>query len=279
MGEQSTPEARMRGTAVLISFALAAPPQAAAQAEAPTALPTEATFCAAELDTLERRRLLFERQGLSEADVERQNASEQRALLECRERLRARRVEADEAARDAAEVARRVGPRPTDAALAAARRQVRLERLASKSTSSLTKEERAELAEGTKAEMAATHAALDRAHARDRAFMRIVHSAIACYEGARKEALENQIASEETLVKLGSGDRNALYALRGELRHADEALARSRDFARGHALGLEPCGSASIALLAHCIGVQNEGKPAFAACEPEDVQQYLRFAK
>jgi hypothetical protein len=266
----------MRGTAALLSFLLAASADAD---ETPAAPPSEATFCADELDTLERRRRLFEREGLPEDEVQRQNASQLRALLDCRERLRAKRREADEAAQDADEVARRAGRNPTEAALAAARRQVRLERLASKRASSLTKEERAELAEGTKAEMAATHAALDRAHARDRDFMRTVHSAIACYEAGRKEALENQLASEETLVKLGSGDKNALYTLRGELRHADDALARSRDFGRAHPLGLEPCDSASVALLAHCIGVQNEGKPAFAACEPEDVQQYLRFAK
>jgi hypothetical protein len=36
---------------------------------------------------------------------------------------------------------------------------------------------------------------------------------------------------------------------------------------------------ASIALVAHCVGVQYEGKPALAACETEDVRQYLRFAK
>jgi hypothetical protein len=266
----------MRRTAALLSFLLTAPAKAE---ETPAAPLSEATFCADELETLERRRQLFEREGLAEAEVQRQNAAHLRALSDCRERLRAKRREAAEAAQDADEIARRAGRNPTEAALAAARREVRLERLAGTHPSSLTKDERAELAAGTRAELAATHAALDRAHARDRDFMRIVHSAVACYESGRKEALENQLASEETLVKLGSGDKNALYALRGELRHAEEALARSRDFGRDHPLGLEPCGGASVALLAHCIGVETEGKPAFAACEPEDVQQYLRFAK
>src|SRR5512139_108615 len=208
----------MRGTAVLLSLLLTATAGAQATPE-PAPAPQEQP-CADELDTLARRRRLFEREGLSDDEVQRRNGPQIRALMDCREQLRARRRDAEDAARDAQEIARRAGPNPTEKELAEARRAVRLERLAGKSPSSLTKEERAELAEGMKAEMAATHAALDRAHARDRGFMRIVHSALACYHGGRKESLENQIASEETLLKVGSGDKRALYALQDELRNS-----------------------------------------------------------
>lgn len=268
----------MRGIALLLPLVLAEPASAQAP-ESPAAPETEATFCADELDTLERRRRLFEREGLPEEEVQRRNASQLRAVMECRLRLRARRQEAEDARREVEDIARRAGPNATEKERAAARREVRLERLSSKDPASLTREERAELAEGMKAEMAATHAALDRAHARDRGFMRIVHSALACYHRDHKEALENQIASEEALLKLGSGDKLALYALQSELRHTEEILERSREVGRNHALGLEPCGAASIALLTHCIGVQHESKPAVALCEGEAVQQYLRFAK
>jgi hypothetical protein len=268
----------MRRIALLVSFALAAP----ASAEAPTApapATTEETFCSNEVEMVARRRRLFEREGLPEEEVVRRNTSQLRALVECRERLRSQQREADAAQREAEDIARRAGPNATEKERAATRRVVRLERLSAKSPSSLTREERAELAEGMKEEMVATHAALDRAHARDRGFMRVVHSALACYHVDRKEALENQIASEETLLKLGTGDKQALYGLQSELRHSDAVVARSREFGRGHALGLEPCGSSSVPLLVHCIGVQHEGKPALAACEGEDMQQYLRFAK
>ena len=164
--------------------------------------------------------------------MQRRNASQLRAVMECRLRLRARRQEAEDARREVEDIARRAGPNATEKERAAARREVRLERLSSKDPASLTREERAELAEGMKAEMAATHAALDRAHARDRGFMRIVHSALACYHRDHKEALENQIASEEALLKLGSGDKLALYALQSELRHTEEILERSREVGR-----------------------------------------------
>jgi hypothetical protein len=264
----------MRRTALLVSLVLAAPAAAEAPPE-PVPAPAEATPCSNELEMLARRRKIFEAEGLVEEEVQRRNAPQLRALVECRERLRAKRREGDEAE----EIARRAGPNATEKERAAARREVRLERLAGKNPSSLTREERAELAEGMKEEMAATHAALDRAHARDRGFMRIVHSALACYHVDRKEALENQIASEEALVKFGTGDKRALYTLQGELRHSEQIIARSREFGRGQAIGLEPCRSSSVPLLVHCIGVQHEGKPALAACETEDVQQYLRFAK
>jgi hypothetical protein len=268
----------MRRTVLLVSLVLGAPALAEEPASSPPAT-TEETFCADELDMLARRRRIFEAEGLAGDEVERRNAPQLRALAECRERFRWQRREADAVQREAEDIARRAGPNATEKERAAARREIRLERLAAKKASLLTREERAELEEGMKEEMVATHAALDRAHARDRAFMRTVHSALACYHADRREALQNQIASEEALVQFGTGDKQALYALQGELRNSEQVLARSREIGRSHALGLEPCGGASIALLAYCIGVHYERKAALAACEAEDVQQYLRFAR
>lgn len=240
---------------------------------------SDETPCAEELDMLERRGRIFEAEGLTPAEVERRNAPQVRALAECRERLRARRSGVDAAAREEQEIARRAGPNATEKERAAARRQIRLERLAAKKSSTLTREERAELEEGMKEEMALTHAALDRAHARDRGFQRIVHSALACYHAARRRTLQDQMALEESLVKIGTGDKTALYALEGELRHSETVLARCSDIARESPLGLEPCDTQRMALLAHCVGVQAEGKPRLSACETEDVQQYIRLAK
>lgn len=255
---------------------LAAAPPAVGQESAPD----ERTFCRSEHESLARRRRILQAEGLPRDEVERRSATDLRILEDCRERFRAqRRGGADEGRNDEAEAERRVGPGATEKERSAALREIRLERLASRPRSTLTAEERAELDAGLKEEMAATHAALDAAHARDRGFMRIVHSALTCYHAERREALQQQVASEEALLKLGAGDKQALYALQSAIRRSDETLARSRDAARGYALGLEPCGDPTIALLAHCVGIQVEGKPALAACEPEEMQQYLRFAK
>jgi hypothetical protein len=263
----------MRTLSPILLLLLAVP------ATAQDSVPDERTFCRSEHERVERRRKILRAEGFSPEDVKGRLAPDLRALDDCRERFRSQQAGPGDGRSDEQEVARRAGPNATEKERRAALREIRLERLSSKRASTLTEEERAELAAGLKEEMAATHAALDAAHARDRAFMRTVHSALACYHTERKEALQNQVASEEALLKLGAGDKQALYALQSALRRSDEVLARSSDAARGYALGLERCSAPTIALLAHCVGIHLEGKAALSACEPEEVQQYLRFAK
>jgi hypothetical protein len=273
----------MRRLAVLVPaltasvLALGVAPAARALAGVPKLSEDEAAFCADELDVVLRRASLFEGEGLSAAEVARRNEAQLQLLDECRDRHRAKLRSAREQNQDQEEVRRRVGPGATEKEREQALKEIRRERLASKPSSQLTREERAELAAGVKEEMAATHATLDRAHARDPGFMRIVHSALSCYHGDRKEELETQISSEEALLKLGNGDRQQLYALRSDLRRTDEVLARTREASAGRTL--ERCSTQTVALVAHCVGVRLEGKPAEAMCEPEEIQQYVRLAQ
>jgi hypothetical protein len=130
-----------------------------------------------------------------------------------------------------------------------------------------------------KDEMTATHAALDNAHARDPAFMRIVHSALSCYHGARKRDLEGAIGSEEAMLKLGTGDRQNLYTLRSQLRESESVLARSREASRDVPGGLERCSSPEIAVLSHCLAARSEGSAEEPACASEQIQQYIRLVK
>ncbi len=272
----------MRWIAVLVpvTLAVAGAPRAARPASTePQLSDEEKAFCEAELDVVDRRKRLFEAQKLSAAEIARKNEPQVGALVECRDRFRAQQRRADEEKQDLEEAARRAGPNATEKERERAWREVRRERLASKSRSSLTAEERAELAAGTPEEISATHSALDTAHAQDSAFMRTVHSALACYHSDRKAELERQISSEQALVKLGSGDRQRLYALRSELRQSEEVLERSREEARRFPAGLERCTTPAVAVLAHCLAIGFQDKRTEPACESEEIQQYVRFVK
>lgn len=262
---------------LLLTLSQGAPRQAAAAEAMPS--PEEQAFCESETEVVERRKKVFLAQGLSAREAARRNEGELRSLEECRARFKVRQRRALEEKQDLEEVARRLGPDATEKERERAWREIRRERLASRTPSSLSAEERAELAAGTQDEVATTHAALDTAHARDPAFMRTVHSALACYHGDRKDELEGQIASEESLLKLGSGDRQKLYALRSALRQSNDVLVRTREAARGHAGGLERCASPSIAIVAHCLAIRFQGRRAEPACEAEEIQQYVRFVK
>ncbi len=259
------------------ALTLGVSPAALAASGVPKLPEDEATFCADELDVLERRAGLFEAQGLPAAEIARRNDLQLRMLDECRDRYRAKKRGAIEQQQDMEEVRRRVGPDATEKEREQAWKEIRRERLAARPASQLTKEERAELAAGMQDEMTATHATLDGAHARDPAFMRIVHSALSCYHGDRKDELETQVASEEALLKLGTGDRQRLYALRSDLRRSEEVLARTREASAGRML--ERCATPTVALVTHCMGVRLQGKAAEAMCESEEVQQYVRFVK
>lgn len=258
---------------------LGAPPAArAASGDAPAGA-DEAASCADELEIIERRRRVFEAQGLSRAEIARRNEPHAADLAACRERFRERQRRAREDRQDLEEAARRAGPGATEAERERVWRELRRERLASRSPASLDDEERAELAAGMAEEVAATHDALDAANARDPAFLRVVHSALACYHGDRKADLENLVASEEALVQLGSGSKQKLYALRSELRRSEEVLARSRDEQRRLPGGLERCSAPTVALVAHCLGARLAGRPPEPACEAEQIQQYVRFVR
>jgi hypothetical protein len=272
--------------ALALAAAPAAPRPAAAAAPAPRAAPREPAwtdeeraFCSGELDMVQKRTKLFEAQGLAPEEIARRNASATAGVTDCRKRYTAQARRAQEEQEDLVETDRRAGPNATEKERAAAWKQVRRERLASKSPATLTAEEKAELAEGVQQELAETHATLDTAHARDGAFMRQVHSALACYHGDRHDELTTDIAHEESLLKVGSGDRNRLYALRADLRQSDEVLARSREAARGSPDGLARCSEQRTAILTHCLGIRFEKKPQQPACESEEIQQYLRFIK
>lgn len=274
----------VRRIAALVLLALApsaARPAAAARAAAPAAplSADEEAYCEEEIGVVERRRKVFVGQGLGPREIARRNAAALLALEECRAAFRAHRRRTLEERQDLAEVARRVGPDATEKERAQAWREVRRERLAARSPSTLTAEERAELAAGMPEELAATRAALDAAHARDPAFMRVVHSALACFHGERRESLEEQIGSERALLALGNGDRQRLYALRSALRESEEVLARSREAARGYRGGLEGCASPGIALVSHCLAVRFQDRRSEPACDSEEIQQYVRLVK
>lgn len=272
----------MRTSALFLLFVasgFAAPRQAAAAAAAAQLSAEEKASCEAELEVVERRERIFRAQGLGAREVARKNELELRALDECRERFREKQRRAGEDREDVEEAARRAGPNATELERERAWRELRRERLASRDPAQLDADERAELAAGTQEEVATTHAALDAAHARDPAFMRAVHSALACYHRDRREDLGAQLASEQALVKLGTGDRQKLYRLRAALHESDEVLARSREAARTLPGGLERCANRTIAVLAHCLAIRSGGGQAEPACEAEEVQQYVRFVK
>ncbi len=271
----------MRRTAALVLLLLATPSGGArAEEDADgSAAQDEKSFCRSELEVVERRQKVFEGQGLSASEIARRNVASLRDLEDCRERFRAGSRGAQQEKADREEAARRAGPDATPLERDKAYKQIRRERLAARNESSLTAEEKAELAAGMAEEMAATHEMLDKVHSRDPSFMRVVHSALACYHGERREELRNLISSEESLLKLGSGDKQALYMLRSQMRESEQVLARCKEAAYSYASGLERCTSQTIAIVARCMGIQLEGKGLQPVCEPEEIQQYVRFVK
>jgi hypothetical protein len=236
----------------------------------------ERAFCSSEVEVFERRQKLFEGQGLSAAEIARKNEGAASDLAECRTRFQEQANREIELKADMAEAARRAGPDATPVEREKAWKEVRRERLASKNPSRLSAEEKAELAEGIQEEMKATHQALDTAHQRSPEFLRVIYSAVACYQGERKDSLKQAIASEENLVKLGSGDRTKLYSLRSELRASEEILARNAEATRSVPGGLDRCTTPTVAVVAHCFGIEDRPEPA---CQSEEIQQYLRFVR
>lgn len=269
--------------ALIAALAAATPARAAdAPKKAPTApglSAEEREACASELEVLDKRQRLFEGQGLSKAEIQRRNEPQQAALEECLRtgRLERRAKKAREA--DLAELERRAGPNATDDQRNEIWTQIRLERLSAKPPSELTPEEREELKAGTSADLAETQALLDKVHAKDPVFMRMVHSSLACYHGVRKDRLKDDLRHEDALLKLGQGDKQKSYALKSELRVSEEVLARSKEAAKGYAGGLHRCTEEKVAVLGHCLAIRFEGQQQEPACESEEIQQYIRFIK
>lgn len=276
----------MRG-AVLAALIAAAPLRPAAAGKAagraaagPTAMTdAEREYCASELEMVANRRKIFEAQGLPAGEIARRNASAEQGVADCRKRYRQDARRDAELAADQAELARRLPPNATPLERERLWHEIRRDRLAAKSPSSLTASEKAELAAGLGDEEAETQATLDLVHSRDAAFMRQVNSALACYHSDRRDALRADIDEESAHVKLGTGDRQRLYALQSDLSQSDAVLARAREAARSYPGGLMGCSDTRTAILARCLAIRFEGKPREPACDAEEIQQYLRFIK
>ncbi len=239
----------------------------------------EKESCSAELRVLDRRVRFFQGQGLGPAEIARRNELPRRTLGECLSAFRRNREVELERLEDMNELDRRVGPDASEAARAEAWAQIQRERLAGKPRSLLTPAEKAELTAGSKAEEAETHATLDTFHAGDPAFMRMVHSALACHHGVRRDKLRDQLAVEQARVRRGGGDRRKIYALQARLKQTNEVLARSHEASRQFKNGLRRCTEEQVAVLTRCLTVQFEERPAEPACESEEIQQYIRFIK
>jgi hypothetical protein len=259
--------------------ASAAPAAVPASAKARPLTDLEKEACAGELEVLETRVKLFQGQGASAAEIARKNELPQRTLDECLAAFRRQRDAELEKLADMNELDRRVGPDAPDAVRAETWTQIRRERLAGKPRSQLTTEEKAELNAGSKAEEAETHATLDTVHARDPVFMRMVHSALACYHGVRRDKLKDRLAAEQSALKQGGGDRQKVYALQSQLKLSDEVLARSREASKEYPGGLRRCTEEQVAVLTRCLAVQFEDRPPEPACDSGEIQQYIRFIK
>jgi len=263
--------------AALASFVPPGRAAAADDAAAARRRAEEDAYCADDIRMVENRRRLFQASGLSPAQIASKNAQAEEAVADCRKKFRReKQAEADFAA-DEAEALERAGPRATAEQRLKAWKQVRRERLASKPPSELTPEERKELAAGVSEEMKATHRAMDVAHANDPSFMRISHSALACYHGQRRARIAEQLRQEESLIKLGTGDRQRFYTLQSDLRTSEEVLKQVN--AIRYAGGLAQCDDRQIAVLAHCLALRMESGRRQPQCEAEEIQQYLRLVK
>jgi hypothetical protein len=270
-------------TSALAVTALGLPPTGARAAPADDAAAArqaeENAYCADDLRMVENRRKLFAAQGLSAGEIAAKNAQAEQAVADCRRRFRREKQSELDFAADEKEALERAGPKATPEQRMKAWKEVRRERLAAKSPADLTPEERTELAAGEGEEMVATHKAMDQAHANDPAFMRIAHSALACFHGQRRTRLASQIAEEENLLKLGTGDRQRFYTLKSDKKTSDEVLKKVETAAARYPGGLARCEDRQIAVLAHCLALRQEGGRRQQSCEAEEIQQYLRLVK
>jgi hypothetical protein len=262
------------------TLALAAPAPARAANDAAAARQAEENAsCADEIQMVENRRKLFAAQGLSPGEIAVKNAQAEVAVADCRKKFRREKQAEVDFAADEAEALQRAGPKGTPEQKMRAWKEVRRERLAAKSPGELTAEERTELAAGESDEMKATHRAMDAAHANDPAYMRVAHSALACYHGDRKAKLTGLIQEEENLLKLGTGDRQRYYGLVSDRTQSETVLQQVGTAAARYPGGLSRCEDRRIAVLSHCLALRLEGGKRQPSCEAEEIQQYLRLVK
>jgi hypothetical protein len=260
--------------------ALSAPSPASAADDAAAARQAEENaYCADDLKMVENRRKLFAAQGLSPAEISGKNAQAEQAVAECRRKFRREKQAEIDFAADEAEALQRAGPKATPEQKIRVWKEVRRERLAAKPPSELTSDERTELAAGEGEEMKATHKAMDVAHSNDPAFMRISHSALSCYHGARQQRLAGQISEEENLIRLGTGDRQHYYTLVSDKKTSDEVMKQVSAAAATYSGGLIRCDDRKIAVLTHCLTIRLEGRKRQPSCDAEEIQQYLRLVK
>lgn len=200
----------------------------------------EREACADEVKVLQNRRRLFAGQNLPEAELGRRNAAAEEALADCVREFRERR--------------RRDADRPAGARAKASPEQLRQR-----------EQERRQQ--------------LDEAHRRDSRFMREVLSAVVCWEREKKERAEAGIDEENRFARLGRDpDKLALYRYQADLTRASRSLAIARKELAAYGQPI-PCEDEKIAVVAHCVAVQDGDAERDEGCFAEEVQQYLRLLK
>lgn len=260
------PVRRLLPIALLLAAA-----RAAADAEPPA---TEARYCEREATALKQRARIFREQGLSPAEIRRQNAPYEQYLAECRKRFQQELRWQAEERRTLQEIADRTPPGATQLQRAGVEREIRLRRARQRRREELSPAERKLLAEADAADAARREA--DDA-ARDPALRRRLLSAERCAYAAAGERARAGIAEEERLAGLGSADRTRSYRLQGERRRAEEVLARNGPELE-KAGGPLPCDDGQVAPVALCIEAEASAR-AEPACEQPEMGRLLRILR
>ncbi|HET6923958.1 MAG TPA: hypothetical protein VFI16_12495, partial [Anaeromyxobacteraceae bacterium] len=182
----------------------------------------------------------FAGQNLPEGEVRRRNAPAERALAECVQRFREhRRRDPDHPANPG----EKIGP-------GEARQRTPEQRLR-----------------------------LDEARRRDPRVMRDVLSAVICHQREKKERAENGIDEENRFARLGGEpDRHKLYRYQADLSRASRSLGIARKEIAEYGAPLS-CEEERLAVLAHCLAVQDGDAQRDEGCLAEEIQQYLRLLR
>ncbi len=202
--------------------------------------PPEREACADEIRVLQNRRRLFAGQNLSETELRRRNAAAEGALAECVRQFREGRS--------------RRPDRPANPG----------EKLSPEEASKREQERRQRL---------------DEAHRRDPRFMRELLSAVICYQRQKKERAETGVDEENRFARLGGEpDRLKLYRYQSDLSRASRSLGIARKEIAEYGAPL-PCQEEKLAVLAHCLAVQDGEAQRDEGCFAEEVRQYLRLLR
>jgi len=260
-----------RASAFALALALRSPPAAGAEPAVPA---EEAEFCKLELEALRRRAQVFQGQGLSAAEIRRQNGPYEQHLAECRQRYRAELRHREEELRTLREISERTPSEANQRERARIEREVRVRRAQQRRPEDLSPDER-RLLDEVRAEEAVRRQA--DARARDPVLRRQLLSAEHCAHTARRDRARAEIAEEERLADLGGADRQRIYFLRAELRRDEDVLARNRPELQ-RAGGALPCGDARVAPVARCLELEAAGGKD-EACESEAMRDLLRILR